>query len=83
MNSIINPINSDFSVDGNKARLSQRKVAELIGVAQKSISLAANSDTLYTALESEAIVAKGFDGDTLSRLVVYQFLSPRLIDTLN
>ena len=71
MNSIINPINPDFSVDGNKARLSQRKVAELIGVAQKSISLAANSDTLYTALESEAIVAKGFDGDTLSRLVVY------------
>ena len=29
--------------------------------------MAANSDTLYTALESEAIVAKGFDGDTLSR----------------
>jgi predicted XRE-type DNA-binding protein len=62
--------NEDFHIFDGKARLSQRKVAELLGISQKSVSLKLNSHTLFTVEEAEIITQYGFDGDTLTRMTI-------------
>lgn len=59
----------DFIIEGDHARISQRKVAEIIGVTQKTVSKW--TDTLTDTTLAETIKEKGFNGDTLNQIVGY------------
>jgi|GEM_PF-5824540 len=63
---------TDFVIGSNgRARLSQRKVSELLKVSQPAISKLIKNDNLNLSETSEHLARYGFDGDNLAALVEY------------
>lgn len=62
---------SDYTVQNGHARLSYRKVAELLIISHSTISRLINSGALWTKEEGETLLVKGFDGGALAVLVDY------------
>lgn len=70
-------LNNDFNIEGNHARISQRKVAEITKVSQPSVSNWI--DSLTDRNMAETLVEKGFWGDKLKEFVTYLALDAKRI----